>query len=375
MRFLTLIVKSARRNRRRTALTVAGTALTVFVASTLLSIEGGFRTLFASTDDAVLNVHEKGIACPLTGRVFDSYLRAVGATPHVTRATGVLRGLYSYQTKDNLVVVSGIDLDQFRKIKPVVIREGTEGGFAARSDAALVGSRAARDYGWHVGETVSFLEDGLTLRVAGIFECPDKAFETGLLVHKEFLEKVKRDEGKSTYLVVSVDHASAVSSVSSSIDGTLANYPKATTTQSERVARERELQDFAAIRRMLSALLLVTIVVGMLGAANSVSMSVRERTREVAVLRSLGLRRGHILQILVGESALACGAGGLVGLSAALAFLATAKSLGGMIPIVFGPSQVLAGLAVAFLVGVVGALLPGVNASRIRIVDGLRFVD
>lgn len=369
------MLKNLRRNRRRTILTVAGSALTVFVASALLSVEAGFASLFASSDEAVLNVHEKGIACPITGRVFDSYLRTVGATPHVTGATGVLRGLYSYQSKDNLVVLSGVDLDEFRKIKPVQIRDGSDALFASRADAVLVGARVAHDYRWRVGESVAFLEDRLTLYVAGIFESADKSYEAGVLVHKAFLEKVKRDEGKSTYLVVTVDHASAIPIVSRSIDTTLSNFPKPTTTQSERAARERELQDFLAIRRMLSALLVVTILVGMLGAANSVSMSIRERTREVGVLRSLGFRRWHILQVLLGESAVVAVAGGALGLVVAVAFLASAKSLGGMVPLVFGPRQVLIGLGIAILIGVIGALAPSLNASRIRIVDGLRFVD
>lgn len=375
MRFLTLILKNLRRNPRRAILTAAGTALTVFVASALLSVEAGFGTLFASSNEAVLNVHEKGVACPVTGRVFDSYLRTVGATPHVTAVTGVLRGLYSYQSKDNLVVLSGIDLDQFRKIKPIEIRDGSDALFASRPDAVLVGRRVARDYGWHVGERVALLEDRLTLYVAGVFESVDKSYEAGVLVHKAFLEKVKRDQGKSTYLVVTVDHASAVPAVSRSIDATLANFPKPTTTQSERAARERELQDFLAIRRMLSALLVVTILVGTLGAANSVSMSIRERTREVGVLRSLGFRRSHILEVLLGESAAVAGAGGLLGLTLAAAFLAGAKSLGGMVPLVFGPRQVLVGLTIALAIGLAGALVPSLNASRIKIVDSLRFVD
>lgn len=375
MRFLALTLKNLRRNRRRTILTAAGTALTVFVASALLSVEAGFATLFASSDEAVLNVHEKGIACPITGRVFDSYLRTVGATPHVTGATGVLRGLYSYQSKDNLVVLSGVDLDQFRKIKPLAIRDGSDALFASRADAVLVGRQVARDYGWRVGESVAFLEDRLTLYVAGVFEAPDKSYEAGVLVHKSFLEKVKRDQGKSTFLVVTVDHASAIPAVSRSIDGALANFPKPTTTQSERAARERELQDFLAIRRMLSALLVVTVLVGMLGAANSVSMSIRERTREVGVLRSLGFQRRHILQLLLGESAVVAAAGGALGLTLAVAFLASAKSLGGMVPLVFGPLQVLVGFGIALMTGAVGSLVPSLNASKIEIIDGLRFVD
>ncbi len=375
MRFVPLILKSIGRNRRRTILTLAGIGLSVFVVSALLAVDAGFETLFDSTEASVINVSEKGVACPFSSRVFDSYVRTVRSTPHVVEATGVLRGLYSYQSKDNLVVVSGVDYDAFRKVKPIVIREGSDGEFLARKDGALVGRRVASDYGWHVGQTVSLVEDRLTFQVAGIFQSADKSYEGGVLLHKDFLARLKRDEGKSTYLIAAVNDPGAVDTVSRSIDVTLANYPKPTTTQSERAAKERELKDFREIRRMLSAMLLATIVVSIFGAANSVSMSVRERTREVGILKSLGLRNGHVLQILLGESALVAAAGGALGVVASSALLVSAKSLGGMVPLVISPKYVVIAMGIAVLIGLGGALVPGVNASRARIVDSLRLVD
>ncbi len=375
MKFLPLILKSIRRNRRRTVLTLAGIGLSVFVVSALLAVEAGFETLFDSADASVLNVYEKGVACPFSSRVFDSYLAMIGSTPHVVDATGVLRGLYSYKSKDNLIVVSGIDYDAFRKLKHIALLGGNDQDFRARADAALVGRRTASEYGWRVGQSVSLLEDRLTFQVAGIFASADKSYESGVLLHKEFLGKVKRNQGKSTYLIVGLDDPASVSSVSRYIDGALANYPKPTTTQSERAAKEQELKDFAEIRRMLSAMLLATMAVSVFGAANSVSMSVRERTREVGILRSLGLRRTHILALILGESVLVAVAGGLLGLSAAALLFLSEKTLGGMVPLIFSSTQALGGLGISVLIGLVGALVPSLNASRLRIVDSLRFVD
>lgn len=375
MRFLPLILKSIGRNRRRTILTIAGIGLSVFVVSALLAVDAGFETLFNSAGESILNVYEKGVACPFSSRVFDAYLRTIGATPHVVAATGVLRDLYSYQSKDNLLAVSGVDYEAFRKVKPVVIREGSEHEFLVRSNSALVGQRVASDYGWHVGQTVSLVEDRLTFQVAAIFQSADKSYEGGVLLHKDFLAKLKRDEGKSTYLIVTVNDPGAVDSVSKSIDVALANYPKPTTTQSERAAKERELKDFREIRRLLSAMLLATIIVSVFGAANSVSMSVRERTREVGILRSLGLRKVHILEILLGESALVAAVGGAIGVAASSALLMSAKSLGGIVPLVISTKYVAIAMGIALLIGLLGALVPGINASRAKIVESLRLVD
>jgi putative ABC transport system permease protein len=222
---------------------------------------------------------------------------------------------------------------------------------------------------------VSLLEERLTFTIAGIFVSPDKAYESGVLLHKEYLARLKRDEGKSTYLLVSLKDPAAVSAVSLAIDSEFANYPNPTKTQSERAARERELQEFIDIRRMFALMVLATIVVSIFGAANSVSMSVRERTREVGILRSLGLRKEHILGILIGESVSVALVGGAIGMGLSSLLLATDRTMGGMVPLSLRPSTLILAAAVSILVGLVGAVLPAVRATQLSIVDALRLDD
>ncbi len=375
MRFLGLILKNIARSRRRSLLTTAGIAVAVFVITALHTVEAGFGTLIDSAEDNLLNVREKGLACPVSSRVYDSYLATIARLPAIHAATGVLRGLYTYQDKENLVVVSGVDYEAFRALKDIHLLEGSEQAFAARPDAALVGHPLASQHGWNVGQTVTMLEDQLTFTVAGIFGAPDKSYETGVLLHKDYLARVKRDEGKSTFFVVRLADPAAMSSVSKAIDTEFANAPKPTKTQSERAARERELQDFREIRRMLGFMVLAAIAVSIFGAANSVSMSVRERTREVGILRSLGIRREHILQILIGESMLVSLGGGAIGAGLAALLMATDRTMGGMIPLAFRPSAVAIAAAVSLVIGVVGAVLPAVRAARLPIVQALRLAD
>lgn len=375
MRFLSLTLKSVARSPRRSVLMTAGIAVAVFVVTALLTVEAGFGALIGSAEDTLLNVREKGLACPVTSRVYDSYLGTISRLPSVRAATGVLRGLYTYQDKENLVVVSGVDYDAFRGLKDVRLLDGSEQSFAARSDAALVGRPLAVQHGWKVGQTVTLLEDRLTFTVAGIFAAPDKSYETGVLVHKEYLARVKRDEGKSTFFVVRLADSTALPAVSKAIDTEFANAPKPTKTQSERATRERELQDFREIRRMLGLMVIAAIVVSIFGAANSVSMSVRERTREVGILRSLGLRREHILQILIGESVLVSLGGGAIGAGLAALLMATDRTMGGMIPIAFRPSALAVAATVSLVIGLAGAVLPAVRATRLPIVQALKLAD
>jgi putative ABC transport system permease protein len=283
--------------------------------------------------------------------------------------------MYTYQGKENLVVVSGVDYESFRRLKPVEVVEGSERGFEARRDGALVGRPLANQYGWKVGDTVRLVEDRLTFAISGIFTSSDKGYETGVLLHKEYLGKLKRDEGKSTFLIVRLADPAAASAVSQSIDAELANSPKPTKTQSERAARERELQDFQEMRRMLGLMIIATVVVSVFGAANGVSMSVRERTREVGILRSLGLRKDHIMSIVIGEAVLVAVGGGAVGVGLAYVLLAADRTLGGMVPLAVPPANLAVAAGASLLVGLLGSLAPAVRATRLSIVDCLKLAD
>ena len=374
MKFLPLILKNIMRNRRRTLLMAAGIAVAVFVISALLTVEAGFGTLVGSAEDTLLNVREKGLACPVTSRVFDSYLHRIQRNPSVRSATGVLRGLYTYRSKDNMVVVSGVDYDSFRDLKGIRVVDGSEQAFLGRPDAMLVGQPLANQYGWREGQSVSFEQSGVTFTVAGTFVSSDKAYENGVLAHKEYLAKLQRDEGKSTYIVVALKDSAAASAVSLAIDSEFKNAPKPTKTESERDARERELSDFAQLRHMLGLLVLAAIVVSIFGAANSVSMSVRERTREVGILRSLGLQKSHILGIVIGESLVVAFVGGVIGIGLSVLLLSTDKVLA-LIVLSLRPSTLLSAVVVSVVIGLGGALLPALRATKLSIVNALRLAD
>ena len=111
--------------------------------------------------------------------------------------------------------------------------------------------------------------------------------------------------------------------------------------------------------------------------ANTMAMSIRERTREVAVLRTLGFTRQQILALYLGESVTLALIGGLAGvLIAAGLMLLVTRLPGVLVPAslkVTLPIALLA-LATAALVGLVSALLPSYNAARMNIVDGLRHI-
>jgi putative ABC transport system permease protein len=126
---------------------------------------------------------------------------------------------------------------------------------------------------------------------------------------------------------------------------------------------------------MLKLMVAAAILVSIFGAANSVSMSVRERLREVGILRSLGLNKGQILSILIGESVAIAIVGGAVGIGLSAMLLATDRTMGGMIPLGLRASALAVAAGASLLIGLAGALLPALRATRLPIVDTLRLAD
>jgi putative ABC transport system permease protein len=106
------------------------------------------------------------------------------------------------------------------------------------------------------------------------------------------------------------------------------------------------------------------------------AMSIRERTREVAVLRTLGFTRGSILQLLLSESIAISLIGGLIGealATGAILFMAQ-PGIGLPVAMHMTAATALVAMVVAALVGVISGLIPSYRASNLGIVDALRYI-
>ena len=121
------------------------------------------------------------------------------------------------------------------------------------------------------------------------------------------------------------------------------------------------------------AILVAVLFTMMLVAANTMAQSVRERTSEVGVLKTLGFSNAAILMLVLGESVLICLIGGGLGLLVAWLFVQQGDPTGGMLPIFVLPSRdVAVGAALILLLGIVAGLWPALTAMQLKITDALR---
>jgi hypothetical protein len=283
-----------------------------------------------------------------------------------------------------LVKIVGIDKQRLREFLEIEVVPEVWDEFLKRRNGALLGIDIANDediadrYVWEKGREFVMADFGdLSLYMAGTFLPKDPTLRSVILVGDRFLQEVDNRRGVANQLIVSVRHHDIGQRVAEAISALDA--PIKLHAETMQAAFDQAVEDLDEMLRYARHVILVVGLVIFVGLANTTSMSVRDRRREVGVLRALGFTRRRITALIAGESLLLAVLGGLVGGLAAWGAVRAAKlsvSVGSYaFPVTVAVSLVLAAVAAAALVGMVGGLPAGIGASRRPIVESLRSAD
>jgi putative ABC transport system permease protein len=215
--------------------------------------------------------------------------------------------------------------------------------------------------------------------IRGIFDSPRSS--DILFFSREYLEQTlppgRRGEIGAIY--VQIDDPAAGGRVGAAIDNEFHNSPVQTKTESEQAFTVGFLALLGNVKMLLLGIAGAVTFTILLVSANTMAMSVRERVREVGVLKTLGFTPGIILALILGEAAMISLMGGAAGylISIGLTEGVRRSPYGGMLPPIesFVPSVALACILTACVVGLASSLVPALGASRISIVDALRSED
>jgi putative ABC transport system permease protein len=129
---------------------------------------------------------------------------------------------------------------------------------------------------------------------------------------------------------------------------------------------------------MFDVLALIAMIVAALGVVNTLTMNVVERTREIGMLRSLGMTRRQVAKMILAEAGLMGTIGGLMGLALGLlmsrTILASINSMAGFsLTYVFSVEGIVVGLVLSFVVSQLAALWPASRASKLRVIEAIQF--
>jgi putative ABC transport system permease protein len=382
MKFSRLILANLFRKKVRLILTLGSFAVALFLFTFLAVVQRAFNlgSELASAKRLV-TINRVSIIQPIPLAYRDKIARISGveAVAHNNWFGGV------YQDEKNFFPQYVIDPATQRQVFPeCIVAEDQWNNFLKDRQGAIVGARTARRFGWKIGDriplkTTIWGAGAWEFNVDGIYHGQHpQDDDTQFWLQWDYFEervpqRVKSLVGWYVVLLSSPDDAPRVANV---IDTEFANSPYETRTETESAFAAGWVKQFGNIQLLIVSIGTVVFFTLLLVTGNTMAISVRERTSELAVLKAIGFKDGTVLALVLGEALVIALIGGMVGLGLAyLAITPLSAALAGLLPILVLPESALAmGVAFALFVGAASGLLPGIGAMRLRVVNALRRV-
>ena len=387
MTYFRLVHRNVTRNRSRAALTALSIGLSIFLICAVLTLPEGFRSLLDRVASSTrVSIHNKA---GLTYFLPYSALQKVRAMPGVEAATSFTWFGGIYDQPKNMFPNFAIDVDVAANVWPDYgIDPQALEDFRRYRDAALVGYQTMRTFGWQLGDRITLRGTvwpvDLDLRIVGIMP-EGKGNPVMLWFSRIYLEEVVRAKGLSADMIgmiwARISDASAVEPVMRRVDDLFRNSEFETQSETEKSFFLNFLGSLTGITRIILAVGFLVAAAVVFIAANSCSMSIRERAPEIAVLKALGFRSRAILEVLLAEALLLAVAGGFAGAFVAYGLFKTlallgathaSPALGPLSMFIMTFAILLQGLVASLLVGMLAGIVPSWAAARKPVAEALR---
>ncbi len=379
LRAAMLALRMLARSRLRATLAVLGIAVAVFLLCAERAMHAGVAEATSANErDTRLIVYRANRFCPFTSRIPERYTDDLLRIPGVKSAVPVQIIVSNCRASLDVIVFRGVRAaDAEATLAPrLKFIAGSMREFLARGDGALVGSALADRRHLKVGDLLR--SAGLTVTVAGIVEAEGPQDRNACFVQLPFLQSSTGgvQGGDVTEFEVEVDDPSRLTEVAAAIDEHFAADAAPTSTRAEKAFVARAAQDLVAIARFAGWLGLGALVAVFALVANSIVLSLEGRTREIAILQSIGFKGALVAWTVLVESTALALCGSVLGAGLAYAALAFGKfGLGAEgVLVEFRPSLSisLAAVAAAVVVGIAAGAVPAISVARRSIVEGLK---
>ena len=383
MKFLGLLIQNVFRNRRRTVLTVTSIVASLFLVTTLLTLLTELENPPETPDSAVRLITRHRVS--LANILPISYRNKIAGIDGVEAVIGSMWFGGVYKDPKNFFAQFAVDTDEFFVVHPdIVLPRERKQAFLGDRTGAIVGVNLASRFDWSLGDKIhlrgALLPVDTELTVRGIYTGgPDSA--SSLYFHWDYLNEslVQTDaefnDFTGTY-TIRADSAESLPRIAEEVDALFRNSSAPTKTESEKAFILGFINMLGNVRLLVTAISVVVIFTIVLVAANTMAMSIRERTREIGILKALGFRRSQVLGLLITEALLLALCGALIGsLGAKIVFTGVPLSAitGGILSrFQVTPATVGTCLAIGAFVGIASAGIPAWQASRRSVVDAMR---
>ena len=385
MKFLPLVWRNLGRRKTRTVCTLLSIVVAFILFGYLSAIDVAFGLgLEIAGADRLITIHKVSLI-QLLPYSYQDRIASVAGVKDV--ATSVWFGGV-YQDPKNFIAQMAVEPERFLRVYPeFLVPEEQKRDWLADRTGCIVGRKTAERFGFEVGDRIPIQgtfyrkSDGSSLwefTVRGIYSGARKGVdETQLFFHYEFLDEAREhSQGTVGWYVLRIDDPERSAEIAGTIDAAFANSEYETKTSTEKVFVQGFANQLGNISAILQAVMLAVFFTILLVAGNTMAQSVRERTAELAVLKTLGFSDGRVLAFVLTESMVLAGLGGLAGLAAGwLLITVGGDPTGGLLAVFYFPAGDLAlGVVLVGLLGLACGVLPALQARRLAIADALRRV-
>jgi putative ABC transport system permease protein len=382
MTLSSFIVRNAFRNKRRSMLTMLSISFSLLLLTLMISIWRTFYIDQGAPDSAKRVITRDRVSLAFLLPIY--YRDKIRTIPGVVAIAPMtwFGGRYKDDRPENFFAQVATDPDEYLKVaSDKIVPAEQVAAWQHDRAGALVDITLAKKYGWKVGDRITLqgtifpANPELTIRAIYHRDPP----QNSLYFNTKYLEEaVPWFKGQAGWFSTQLASGDDVGRVSREIDGMFRNSPLQTKTESEKAFQLSFVATLGNVKAFILGICGAVVFAILLVSGNTMAMSVRSRTREVALLKTLGFTRSRVLSLFVGESVALAITGGLLGTVVAAAFIRwlTHSSIAIGIPTdmrVTLPTVVIS-LLVAATVGFLSGYVPAYNASRMNIVEGLRHI-
>ena len=380
MTLTSFVAKSAFRNKRRSLLTVASIAFSLLLLSIMLTVWRSFYIDKGAPDSAlrIMTRHKVSLANFLPIYYRDK-IRHIPGVVHVVPMTW-FGGKYKDDKPENYFAQFATDPDEYFDVAADKIMPAEQLEAWKRDRAGcVVDTVLAQKHGWKIGDHIhlkgTIFPTDLDLTLRGIYTIDPPS--SNLYFHTKYLEEsVSWFKDTAGFYFTRVDTPADMPTAAHAIDDMFHSTPTPTKSESEQAFKLDFIATLGNVKAFILSICGAVVFTTLLVCANTMAMSIRERTREVAVLRTLGFTRDRILKLLLGESMTISLIGGATGALLATALTKFIARPGIGLPVTMHMTWATAGavLAVSIFVGLISGLIPSYRASHLGIVDALRHI-
>ena len=396
MKYFTYIARNARRNPVRSILTIASMSICLSLMMILLSF-------FAISDEASSSTRIFNRICSLNANGFAGVL-PITRVAEIAQLDGVVAVTPfswiggKYQGEVMPFAQFGVDPDTvFKVMDELTIPSDQLKKFQESKDGCVIGRKLAEDKKLTIDSKLPLKGDAypvdLDLTVKGIYDGPsnrdlrmclvrfdyfDELFKRAVNTSRSASSSSAQRSGNAGMIFTKCKTADDMPILCKTVDERYRNSDFPMRTQTEEAFGKMFEEMLGDLKGMIRVIGLAVIFSLLCVASNSMAMSMRERTSEVAVLKAIGFNRRLILFMVLTEAVLVAGFGGMLG-SLGVKFFCDwvdlSKFTGGFLPFYYVPWNIaLQGLAVSLFIGLASGVYPAIRAANLSVIDGLRRV-